>query len=243
MSFALSHLRIGAQSDVGHLYSWGCGMDGRLGHNDYYDRWEPTRVESLTHAVVTVFAAGDAHSLASISELRPEHRDVKNETETHYHPTKEIGRGANLSQQGHRNINGSHVGKLHNTKSAEHQGADDAAVVIGEVACELTHRRKRYARKLTLHEQQCKAFPVGVYTWGRGAHGRLGHGRNDNRRIPTRIQIWPSSTEGYNTIAAALGGAHTLLLTEKRTHPGVSAFQLLLRSISFCESYQYVGND
>ena len=60
MSFALSHLQIGAQSDVGHLYSWGCGMDGRLGHNDYYDRWEPTRVESLTHAVVTVFAAGDA---------------------------------------------------------------------------------------------------------------------------------------------------------------------------------------
>jgi len=27
-----------ARTDEGFLYSWGCGKDGRLGHNDYNDR-------------------------------------------------------------------------------------------------------------------------------------------------------------------------------------------------------------
>jgi hypothetical protein len=45
---------------------------GRLGHNDYEDRWSPTKVEALAHAHVSAFSAGDAHSLAVLTGLRPD---------------------------------------------------------------------------------------------------------------------------------------------------------------------------
>lgn len=38
----------------GVLMSWGSGRDGRLGHDDYRDRWDPTVVEPLAHGVVKV---------------------------------------------------------------------------------------------------------------------------------------------------------------------------------------------
>ncbi|CAN0006919.1 unnamed protein product, partial [Choristocarpus tenellus] len=48
----------------GNVYSWGRGKDGRLGHGDYLDRWEPCTVELLRGEKVSLVAAGKAHSLA-----------------------------------------------------------------------------------------------------------------------------------------------------------------------------------
>ena len=36
-----------ALTGPGDVYTWGMGRDGRLGHGDYNDRWEPTIVEKL----------------------------------------------------------------------------------------------------------------------------------------------------------------------------------------------------
>eukprot|EP00953_Heterococcus_sp_UTEX-ZZ885_P022341 12366-Heterococcus_DN1.PRE.1 len=62
---------------------------------------------------------------------------------------------------------------------------------------------------------------AGVYTWGRGAHGRLGLGDTYNRPVPCQITQWPmDSFTTYTPVQAALGGAHTLLLaTRARTAP------------------------
>ena len=84
------------QTDIGHLYSWGCGAGGRLGHNDYCDRWEPCRIEALSHAVVTIFSCGDAHSLASVTEMRPDHQ---REAEEKAKAEKEASQLARLSRQ------------------------------------------------------------------------------------------------------------------------------------------------
>ncbi|CAM9746425.1 unnamed protein product, partial [Discosporangium mesarthrocarpum] len=48
----------------GKVYSWGRGRDGRLGHGDYLPRWHPALVEALDGEVVSLIAAGKAHSLA-----------------------------------------------------------------------------------------------------------------------------------------------------------------------------------
>ncbi|CAM9300141.1 unnamed protein product [Scytosiphon promiscuus] len=48
----------------GKVFSWGRGQDGRLGHGDYKDRWEPCRVEGLGPDPVALMAAGVAHSIA-----------------------------------------------------------------------------------------------------------------------------------------------------------------------------------
>ncbi|CAM9708860.1 unnamed protein product, partial [Ectocarpus fasciculatus] len=46
------------------VFSWGCGQDGRLGHGDYKDRWEPCRVEGVGSDPVALIGAGAAHSMA-----------------------------------------------------------------------------------------------------------------------------------------------------------------------------------
>ncbi|CAM9305770.1 unnamed protein product, partial [Ectocarpus sp. 13 AM-2016] len=48
----------------GKVFSWGCGQDGRLGHGDYKDRWEPCRVEGVGSDPVALIGAGAAHSIA-----------------------------------------------------------------------------------------------------------------------------------------------------------------------------------
>eukprot|EP00752_Nemacystus_decipiens_P013078 g11567.t1 len=48
----------------GKVFSWGRGQDGRLGHGDYKDRWEPCRVNGLGADPVALIAAGTAHSMA-----------------------------------------------------------------------------------------------------------------------------------------------------------------------------------
>lgn len=45
------------------VYSWGYGKDGRLGHGDYKDRWEPCQVGGLGPEPVGLIAAGTAHSM------------------------------------------------------------------------------------------------------------------------------------------------------------------------------------
>lgn len=47
------------------VFSWGRGQDGRLGHGDYKDRWEPCRVNGLGPEPVALVAAGAAHSMAA----------------------------------------------------------------------------------------------------------------------------------------------------------------------------------
>ncbi|KAK7241274.1 ubiquitin-protein transferase [Aureococcus anophagefferens] len=121
------------------LYAWGAGRDGRLGHDDYAHRFEPTAVAffQVARLRVRLVAAGDAHSLA-----------VADATE-------------------------------------------DA--------------RER----------------PGVYTWGRGAHGRLGLRRTLNKRRPHLVTEWPPSFRGCRVVGAALGGAHSLVLAEEAVPPGL----------------------
>jgi alpha-tubulin suppressor-like RCC1 family protein len=54
-----------------------------------------------------------------------------------------------------------------------------------------------------------------IYCWGKGASGRLGFGRSQNRKWPTRVDGFPESIKEYSVDMAALGGAHTLVLCSK----------------------------
>lgn len=58
--------------------------------------------------------------------------------------------------------------------------------------------------------------PLDVYTWGRGAHGRLGIADSTlrSRKFPTRVKRWPPAyrARALEVKQLALGGAHSLLL-------------------------------
>ncbi|CAJ1363488.1 unnamed protein product [Effrenium voratum] len=47
-----------------HVYTWGLGLSGRLGHGDESDRFSPTFVEALTGMQVTTLACGGHHTAA-----------------------------------------------------------------------------------------------------------------------------------------------------------------------------------
>jgi hypothetical protein len=51
-------------TDVGELYTWGWGKDGRLGHGDAATRGTPARVTALTGVHVQHVSCGDMHTTA-----------------------------------------------------------------------------------------------------------------------------------------------------------------------------------
>ena len=57
-----SHVAVSSQ---GHVFTFGHGANGRLGHKDLHDKLVPTKLQSFgTHRVVIVVAAGLAHTVA-----------------------------------------------------------------------------------------------------------------------------------------------------------------------------------
>ena len=48
----------------GEVYSWGCGINGELGHGDLLNRHSPELIEALVTFHVSTVSAGDYHSLA-----------------------------------------------------------------------------------------------------------------------------------------------------------------------------------
>lgn len=55
-----------AVTEMGTLYTWGKGSDGRLGHSDHADRMLPTLVEPLAYKNVKSIACGAHHTAACV---------------------------------------------------------------------------------------------------------------------------------------------------------------------------------
>ena len=161
------------------------------------------RIEALAHGIVGAFAAGDAHSLAVLDTFRPD-------------PTKATTTGAESKKPPARKTS------KKGSKGASSSSSSSSSSAAPKAAPQ------------SLHEMAKLAFPApGVYTWGRGAHGRLGNGRNHNRRAPTRVDVWPDSfaSRGFRVVGAALGGAHSVVLAEKRVQPSLVNPQGVHRSV------------
>jgi alpha-tubulin suppressor-like RCC1 family protein len=56
------------------IFSWGSGDGGRLGHNDFNDRWEPTEISSLSGQMIVDISCGTWHS-ACIVAVPPMQKD------------------------------------------------------------------------------------------------------------------------------------------------------------------------
>ena len=56
-----------ALTETGAVFSWGCGLNGRLGHGDQIGSAFPEQIMAISHLVMTEIACGDSHS-ACITE-------------------------------------------------------------------------------------------------------------------------------------------------------------------------------
>ena len=56
--------------DGGHIFSFGAGELGKLGHNSTLGHWLPRRVEALASERVVGISAGDSHNLCALADGR-----------------------------------------------------------------------------------------------------------------------------------------------------------------------------
>eukprot|EP01033_Poteriospumella_lacustris_P008235 gene8235-5936_t len=152
----------------GHLYSWGRGQSGRLGHGDFEDRHEPTVVAFTLSMHVVWVAAGDAHS-AVLTAPR------------------------------------------------------DDPFSIAQQPVSAVHAASIYAPRDAAYRSLLAGVTRKVLCFGRGAHGRLGHGTNRNSATPVLVKALPPSVAGAQVVAVACGGAHTLALLHQLVAPSLVA--------------------
>jgi len=158
-------------------------------------RWSPSRVEALAHGVVGAFGAGDAHSLAVLLPgARPDPLPRAPPKQQRWQAKATAQQASAATSAGVKSGgSGGDVGASGLTLPQAPRGASGSGGAG-------TKPPPPPRPKPTLHELACEAFPTpGCYAWGRGAHGRLGNGRNLNRRAPTLITNWPDSFEVPST--------------------------------------------
>lgn len=57
-----------ALTETGAVFSWGCGLNGRLGHGDSDSSAFPSQIMAISHEVITEIACGDSHSACITQE-------------------------------------------------------------------------------------------------------------------------------------------------------------------------------
>ena len=157
---------IGAQTGV---YTWGWGNDGRLGHGEESYLLVPRLVTGLQQCDISEIACGYYHSMA---------RSDAGVIFT-------WGAGAH-GRLGHGNA--SDVSTPHTVRSMDH-------TPVQQISCGGYHT-------------VALAQDGGLWTWGHGANGRLGHGfgESEDTLVPRRVKS-PKIKGGIEQIAC--GEHHT----------------------------------
>lgn len=170
----------------GQLTAWGKGDYGELGLGPHH-LFEPSPqvIPKLRNTVITQVAMGRHHVLAIDYDKK----------------LYSWGSGA-FGKLGH--------GDFYNRYSPtsvdffERYNVEFIAAGDHHSACLTTTRKGEGTKKVTqLRRVSC---------WGKGAHGRLGYGRNLLKMVPTLVDDWPPSMKGCQFQAIACGGAHTVVL-------------------------------
>ena len=159
----------------GKVYSFGCGLDGQLGHGDDVDMLVPKPIESvlLGKRVVGV-SAGTRHTVVWTDEG-----------------------GVYSFGEGYHGQLG-HGGTGHEFAPRRIEGVLMRERVIGATA--------GYAHTVAWTEKG-KA-----YSFGAGTMAQLGHGGEDHAHAPRLIE---GALKGKMVVGAAAGNVHTLVLTDE----------------------------
>ena len=198
-----------ALSEAGHVFTWGCGFFGQLGHNNNVNELAPRQIAggAFMGEKVVFVAAGENHTAAVTSEGQ----------------LYTWGKGS-LGELGHGDANHKLAPTLVWSQTGSAFGApEDRAVVMaacgnkhtlvvtrdgGLWACGegrdgqlgLNDRLARYTfERVGATGTRFVAAAAGyshsaavtedgaLWTWGRGDDGELGHGDTENRLVPTKV--------------------------------------------------------
>jgi alpha-tubulin suppressor-like RCC1 family protein len=194
-----------ALSEAGHVFTWGLGEDGQLGHGDGDDQWAPQQVEAgrFGGEKVVFVAAGGNHTAAVTAGGQLYtwgwncHGQLGHgDTGSRLVPTVVGAFGASEGRQvvmaacgalhtlvvtqdgglwasgcGYDGILGLNDGQAR--RVFEQVGGFGGARVVSAAA--------EYEHSVAVTEDGA------LWTWGEGKRGRLGHGDEEDRWVPTRV--------------------------------------------------------
>jgi len=196
-----------ALSEAGHVFTWGLGMHGRLGHNDSENQEAPRHVDNewFRGKRVVFVAAGEDHTVAVTAGGRLYTwgrgyfgRLGHGDTDHRLVPTLVQGFGVTAEGQ----VVTAACGGQH-TLVVTQEGAlwacgcgCDGRLGLNDVADRHVFERvgraafggaRVVAAAAGSRHSTALTENGALWTWGRGNEGRLGHGDLENRLVPTRV--------------------------------------------------------
>ncbi|XP_050578084.1 E3 ubiquitin-protein ligase HERC2 [Bombus affinis] len=215
-----------ALSSEGHVYSWGEGDDGKLGHGNrlMYDR--PKLIEELLGTEIVDIACGGHHSAAI--------------TSAGWLYTWGKGRYGRLGHgDSEDQLTPKLVEALQDYKVIDVAcGSGDAQTLCvtdddnvwswgdgdygklgrgGSDGCKIPMKIESLAGLGVIKVECGSQFSVAltrsgaIYTWGKGDYHRLGHGTDDHVRRPRKV----AALQGKKIISIATGSLHCVACTDK----------------------------
>lgn len=197
----------------GKVLVWGTGKHGELGlGSDHLYTSFPVLNYTLNRVVVRQIAAGSRHALAITAQ-------------GHLFSWG-MGKGGRLGQGDFEDRHSPEIVRFCLSMQVVYIAAGDAhsailtmpredAYTIVQQPLSLIHAQSIYAQGEDAYQGVLRGITRKILCFGRGAHGRLGHGTNRNSPLPVVVKVLPPSVAGAQIVAVACGGAHTLALLHK----------------------------
>mmetsp|Transcript_18157 Transcript_18157/g.23892 ORF Transcript_18157/g.23892 Transcript_18157/m.23892 type:complete len:547 (+) Transcript_18157:211-1851(+) len=211
-------------TEVGEVFTWGRGDDGRLGHGDNGWKYVPRPVQALAGKVVVQITCGSYHTAA-----------VTEGGELYTWGGGMYGKLGHGNETGHSTpcrveaLSGVQVRQIacgsRHTAVLTDQGevytwGDKENGVVGHGDTEGHQYLPRVLEPLRnkpVKQIAACGFHTSVltdrgeaYTWGEGKFGRLGHGTERNQTVPRMIEALMGKRMGH----VASGGFHSAAITE-----------------------------
>lgn len=219
-----------AVTNNGHLFTWGGGMYGKLGHGNETGCSIPQRVEALGGVAVKSVACGSRHTVAvtstgSLYSWGDQDNGVAGHesTEDHQYIPKQVEALKDKVVVG-LSACGFHTGIITQDKLVFIWGEGKfGRLGLGSERNCHSPRIVDHLRGTNPKQISCGGFHSAVitesgelYTFGGGEHGQLGVGDKFNRLVPTLVK----ALEGKFVEQICCGWSHTVVLTEE----GISSF-------------------
>ncbi len=222
-----------AVTDTGELFTWGCGMYGKLGHGNEYGHTEPRCVDSLREKFVMQVACGSRHTVVLVTDrsgagsgivggISSDGGSSACTTQSSASPSSQVA-SAKITTAGARPPPPRAKSFTAYTNSQVYAWGDRDNGVSGHGDNVDGHQYFPKLLEALVDRGVCMVSACGfhtgavteygeVYTWGEGRFGRLGHGRENNQVEPKLVE--DEQMKQRRIVQIACGGFHTAAISD-----------------------------
>ena len=165
-----------AIDSASRIFSWGCGGSGRLGHDDFEDRYIPTQISLLGEYHSEQCSAGDAHSGVLVTSRKVDR-------------LKQVKKVGTFGRNGHGRLGN---GKTNNSKrpiSVDNFLPSFANAKPRQICCGGAHTLLLFEKRVPKSSSNPMAMETYVACWGYGENGQLGTGFLGHQLFPNKVRL------------------------------------------------------